>query len=71
MANALMRSRRGEVIEPLDEEFMAEITSSAHWDEIHQLHQALMQEFDVTLHANEKGYLLNWYGLWGAAQQAV
>lgn len=72
MANALMRSRRGEVIEPLDEEFMAEITGSAHWDEIHQLHQVMMQEFDVTLHANEKGYLLaNWYGLWGAAQQAV
>lgn len=72
MANALMRSRRGEIIEPLDGDILAEITHSACWDDIHQLHLALLQEFDVTLHENEKGYLLaNWYGLWGAAQQAV
>lgn len=71
MANALMRSRRGEVIEPLDDEFLAEITAAACWEDIYQLHETLMQEFDVVLHANEKGYLLaNWYGLWGAAQQA-
>lgn len=71
MANALMRSRRGEIIEPLDADILAEITHSSCWDDIHQLHLALLAEFDVTVHENEQGYLLaNWFGLWSAAQPA-
>ncbi len=31
MASALMRSRRGEEIEPLDDELLAELAQSSHW----------------------------------------
>lgn len=31
MASALMRSRRGEEIEPLDAELLAELAQSSHW----------------------------------------
>lgn len=31
MASALMRSRRGEEIEPLDNELLAELAQSSHW----------------------------------------
>lgn len=34
MASALMRSRRGEVIDALDRELLAELTQSPHWPAI-------------------------------------
>lgn len=72
MANALMRSRRGEIIAPLDTELIAEIRQTVCWEAIHQLHQKLLKEFDVTLHINEEGYLLaNLYGLWGVVHDGV
>lgn len=71
MASALMRSRRGEVIDALDHELLAEPMQSPHWPAILLVHQALLAEFAVSLHANEEGYLLaNLYGLWMAAHEA-
>lgn len=67
MANALMRSRRGEVIAPLDADILQEIRLSSVWFRVYQTHCALLQEFAITLHENEEGYLLaNLYGLWMA-----
>lgn len=72
MASALMRSRRGEVIEPLDAELLAEMALSPSWPAILQAHKALLKECDVRFHASEEGYLLaNLYGLWMAAQDNV
>lgn len=72
MANALMRSRRGDIIAPLDNEIVAEIRQTECWEEIYQLNQKLLKEFDVTLHVNEEGYLLaNLYGLWVVAHEGV
>jgi hypothetical protein len=72
MASALMRSRRGEVIDALDGELLAELAQSPHWPTLQLLHQALLKEFAVTLHSNEEGYLLaNLYGLWMAAHDDV
>lgn len=72
MASALMRSRRGEVIDALDGELLAEISHSPDWPVLVQVNQRLLRQFDVTLHANEEGYLLaNLYGLWMAAHEGV
>lgn len=72
MASALMRSRRGEVIEALDDELLTELTQSNLWPTILLVHQILLKEFAVTLHPNEEGYLLaNLYGLWMTAHEAV
>lgn len=69
MASALMRSRRGEVIEKLDSEILAELTQSDLWPKIVSVNQALLKEFTVVLHPNEEGYLLaNLCSLWMAAQ---
>ncbi|HCC0887990.1 TPA: PRD domain-containing protein [Salmonella enterica] len=71
MASALMRSRRGEVIEALDDELLMELAQSSLWLTIVSVNQTLLQEFAVTLHPNEEGYLLaNLYGLWMAAESA-
>lgn len=71
MASALMRSRRGEVIEALDGELLDELMQSDLWPTLLLVHQALLEEFAVTLHANEEGYLLaNLYGLWMVAEGA-
>lgn len=72
MASALMRSRKGEVIEALDGELLEELTQSHLWPTILLVHQASLKEFTVTLHANEEGYMLaNLYGLWMAANEGV
>ena len=72
MANALMRSRKGEVIGALDSELLAELTQSSQWPAIVLAHHSLLNEFAVALHANEEGYLLaNLYGLWMAAHEGV
>lgn len=64
MANALMRSRRGEEINPLDEEVLQEIEASGELPLLKALNQTLLAEFTVELHQNEEGYLLaNLFGL--------
>ena len=71
MASALMRSRRGEEIEPLDDELLAELQST-HWPAVVQLHQVLLKEFALEVNPCEEGYLLaNLYGLWMAANEEV
>lgn len=68
MANALMRSRRGEVIEPLDGELLNEMASSMLWASVLELHGEALQLFAVAIHPNEEGYLqANLYGLYMAA----
>jgi len=65
MASALMRSRRGEEIEPLDNELLAELAQSSHWQAVVQLHQVLLKEFALEVNPCEEGYLLaNLYGLY-------
>lgn len=72
MASALMRSRRGEEIEPLDDELLAELAQSTHWPAVVQLHQVLLKEFALEVNPCEEGYLLaNLYGLWMAANEEV
>ena len=72
MASALMRSRRGEVIEALDGGVAGEELAQSHlWPTILLVHQALMKEFTVALHANEGYMLANLYGLWMAANEGV
>ena len=64
MASALMRSRRGEEIEPLDNELLAELAQSSHWQAV--------KEFALEVNPCEEGYLLaNLYGLWMAANEEV
>ena len=70
MASALMRSRRGEEIEPLDNELLAELAQSSHWQAVVQL--VLLKEFALEVNPCEEGYLLaNLYGLWMAANEEV
>ncbi|HAO0312373.1 TPA: PRD domain-containing protein [Escherichia coli] len=72
MASALMRSRRGEEIEPLDNELLAELAQSSHWQAVVKLHQVLLKEFALEVNPCEEGYLLaNLYGLWMAANEEV
>ncbi|MFA3761682.1 PRD domain-containing protein [Yersinia sp. 2466 StPb PI] len=67
MANALMRSRRGEEVGPLDDELLAEIRASDAFPQILQIHLALLSRFNLALHPNEEGYLLaNLLSLWMA-----
>lgn len=55
MASALMRSRRGEEIEPLDNELLAELAQSSHWQAVVQLHQVLLKEFALEVNPCEEG----------------
>lgn len=54
MASALMRSRRGEEIEPLDDELLAELAQSSHWQAVVQLHQVLLKEFALEVNRVKK-----------------
>ncbi|EFY5704723.1 PRD domain-containing protein [Shigella flexneri] len=72
MASALMHSRRGEEIEPLDNELLAELAQSSHWQAVVQLNQELLKEFALEVNPCEEGYFLaNLYGLWMAANEEV
>ncbi|EBD0364576.1 TPA: PRD domain-containing protein [Salmonella enterica subsp. enterica serovar Muenchen] len=65
MANALMRSRNGEEIAPLDNGLLSEMTSSSDWSQLSLIHQSMLDSFDVTIHPNEEGYLMvNLFSLW-------
>lgn len=65
MANALMRSRRGEEIGPLDDDLLAEMKTDSVFGEVERAHHALLVPFNVQLHPNEEGYLLaNLFSLW-------
>lgn len=72
MASALMRSRRGDVVDALDSELLAEMAQSDLWPTLLSVHHALLKEFAVSIHPNEEGYLLaNLYGLWMAARESA
>ena len=59
-------------IEPLDNELLAELAQSSHWQAVVQLHQVLLKEFALEVNPCEEGYLLaNLYGLWMAANEEV
>ena len=67
LANALMRSHRGEVIPAVDAEIASELEATGQVDYLRQINQQLLARFPVVLHPNEEGYLLvNLYGLCGA-----
>ncbi|WP_338804201.1 PRD domain-containing protein [Xenorhabdus griffiniae] len=64
MASAFMRSRRGEVVAPLDKEILATLEQSEYYNQLLTMHYSLIAKFTVALHPNEEGYLLaNLYGL--------
>ncbi|WP_312952562.1 PRD domain-containing protein [Superficieibacter sp.] len=70
MANALMRSRLGERVNPLDEELWQELVTSELYPQLLPVHQALLAPFDVQLHPNEEGYMLvNLLSLWLASRE--
>ncbi|MCB5302682.1 PRD domain-containing protein [Yersinia bercovieri] len=65
MANALMRTRRGEEIPALDPAILAEIVQSEHIHYIREINQDLLAYFSLKPAENEIGYLLaNLYGLY-------
>ncbi|MGP2424616.1 PRD domain-containing protein [Yersinia sp. 2538 StPb PI] len=65
MANALMRTRRGEEIHALDPAILAEITQSEEIYYIREINQDLLAYFSLKPTENEIGYLLaNLYGLY-------
>ncbi|OKP03639.1 PRD domain-containing protein [Xenorhabdus eapokensis] len=64
MASAFMRSRRGEIVSPLDKKILEELEQSEYYDQLLTMHHSLIKKFTVVLHPNEEGYLLaNLYGL--------
>ncbi|PHM74085.1 PRD domain-containing protein [Xenorhabdus kozodoii] len=64
MASAFMRSRRGEIIAPLDQAILAKLKQSEYYDQLLIIHRSLIEKFAVALHPNEEGYMLaNLYGL--------
>ncbi|CQH09484.1 PRD domain-containing protein [Yersinia enterocolitica] len=65
MANALMRTRRGEEIAALDPVILAEIVQSKEIHYIREINQDLLAYFSLKPAENEIGYLLaNLYGLY-------
>lgn len=72
MANALMRTRRGEVIPALDTDVLAEIAESDRYPAIQVLHQDLLSLFAFEVPQHEQGYLLaNLFGLVLAQQESA
>ncbi|QBH97713.1 PRD domain-containing protein [Limnobaculum zhutongyuii] len=68
MASALMRSRRGESIAPIDNEVLEEVQQSEQYPSLVIIHQALLRHFPLTIDPSEEGYLLaNLYSLMLAA----
>lgn len=64
MASALMRSRRREKIESVDNEILDEVKNADNYPRIKEIHQSLINHFQVTLDPAEEGYLLvNLYSL--------
>ncbi|WP_118984280.1 PRD domain-containing protein [Photorhabdus sp. CRCIA-P01] len=70
MANALMRSRRGEQIGSMDVELLMEVRQSGVFSHLQAINASLLAHFDVQLHPCEEGYLLaNLFSLWAAKGQ--
>lgn len=64
MANALMRSRKGEAVAAIDPELFAEVTASDRYRDVYRIHCDLLRYFDFPVPASEQGYLqANIYGL--------
>ncbi|MCW6568481.1 PRD domain-containing protein [Yersinia ruckeri] len=70
MANALMRTRRGEQINGMDAALLTEIMQSADILYIQKINQDVLAYFDQKPDQNEMGYLLsNIYSLYLASRQ--
>ncbi|CNF17456.1 PRD domain-containing protein [Yersinia nurmii] len=68
MANALMRTRRGELIKGMDADLLSEIIQSEDIQYIRDINQDLLAYFDIKPDDNEQGYLLsNLYSLYLAS----
>ncbi|PHM65608.1 PRD domain-containing protein [Xenorhabdus stockiae] len=64
MASAFMRSRRGEIVSPIEKDILDKIKQSGNYSRLLKIHHSLLEKFTLTLHPNEEGYLLiNLYGL--------
>ncbi|CDL85934.1 hypothetical protein [Xenorhabdus cabanillasii] len=64
MASAFMRSRRGEIVSPVEKEILEKIERSEYYTQLLTIHHSLLEKFTLTLHPNEEDYLLiNLYGL--------
>lgn len=72
MANAMMRSRHGDVIPAIDDEVLSEIASSDRYANIQEIHHDLLSLFTFAVPAHEQGYLLaNIYGLVLAQEESA
>ncbi|MCC8422271.1 PRD domain-containing protein [Photorhabdus thracensis] len=72
MANALMRSRRGEQIGSMDAELLMEVRQSDAFAYLQAINASLLAQFDVQLHPCEEDYLLaNLFSLWAAKESGV
>lgn len=58
LANAIMRARRGEVIQGIDDELRQELESLEAFPMIFSIHQDVMGHFPLTVPEYEVGYLL-------------
>ncbi|ANI31200.1 hypothetical protein PL78_15395 [Yersinia entomophaga] len=68
MANALMRTRRGELIKGMDADLLSELIQSEDIQYIRDINQDLLAYFDIKPDDNEQGYLLsNLYSLYLAS----
>lgn len=72
MANAMMRSRQGDIIPAIDDEVLSEIASSPLYANIQEIHHDLLSLFTITVPDYEQGYLLaNIYGLVLAQEESA
>ncbi|MFZ4835596.1 PRD domain-containing protein [Rouxiella sp. Mn2063] len=58
LANAIMRARRGEVIQGIDDELRQELESLETFPMIFSIHQDVMAHFPLAVPEYEVGYLL-------------
>jgi transcriptional regulatory protein LevR len=58
LANAVMRARRGEEIQGIDDELRAELESLEEFTQIAVIHQDVMGHFPLNVPEHEVGYLL-------------
>lgn len=72
MANAMMRSRHGDIIPAIDNEVLTEIVNSDAYANILEIHHDLLNLFTIEVPEYEQGYLLaNIYGLVLAQEESI
>ena len=57
LAMALGRIKRGEELEPIDEDIFAEVKQTQTYRELHELYLPLEKRLQITLHQTEKDFL--------------